>query len=132
MIIFEAENIPVEKLPAPVGWRLLIGMIRIEKETNGGIVLLNETVEKENYIRCLGKVLAVGDDCYQHPKFQGGVELATRQPRPWAKVGDIVLIGQYVGLAINLVDEQGEKQTVKVLNDDEVLAIITDIDSVLT
>jgi co-chaperonin GroES (HSP10) len=131
-IRFEAENIPVDKLPKPVGWRLIVGMIKMEKETNGGIILLEESIEKEKYIRCLGKVLAIGNDCYKHPKFQGGIDLASRQPEHWAKVGDTVLIGAYVGMAITLVDEQGDKQTVKVLNDDEILAVIPDISAILT
>jgi co-chaperonin GroES (HSP10) len=129
---FEAENIPPDKLPAPVGWRLLVGMIKIENVSSGGILIMDETIEKESYIRCIGKVLAVGDDCYNHPKFQGGLDLKERTPQHWAKVGDIVLIGQYTGLKVNLVDDTGETQAVKLINDDEVLAVINDIQSILT
>ena len=128
---FEGQDISPEKLPIPTGWHLLVGMIKLKKETSGGIVLLDESIEKEGYIRCLAKVLAVGSHAYQASKFQGGIDIRERQPESWIKVGDIVALGAYIGLPVTLTDD-GEKHTVKLINDDEVLAIIPDINAILT
>jgi co-chaperonin GroES (HSP10) len=125
-IVFEGENIPVEKLPVPSGWRLLVGMVKIETKTAGGIVLTDEHVKGQEYLRSVGKVLAVGSECYRHPKFQGGIPIESRDPEPWVKVGDVVLVGQYSGQAIKCLDGT-DAQTLKLLNDDEILAIIQDI-----
>lgn len=129
---FEAEHMPLNKLPQPVGWRVLVGMIKIENTTEGGIALLDESVEKQEYLRSVGKVLAVGEDVYKHPKFQGGIELSARTPQAWCNVGDIVLVGQYAGQTVRCVDEQGDVQKVKLLNDDEVLAVIPDVNAIYT
>ena len=129
---FEGQDISPDKLPIPTGWHILVGMIKLKKETTGGIVLLDESVEKEGYIRCLAKVLAVGNQAYQIPKFQNGIDIRERQPDPWVKVGDIVVLGAYIGMPVTLTDDSGEKHTVKLINDDEVLAIIPDINAILT
>lgn len=125
-IKFEGENIPVEKLPKPSGWRVLVGMFKIENTTAGGIILTDEHRKGREYLRSVAKVLAVGNECYRHPKFQGGIPIETRNPEPWAKVGDVVLIGQYSGQVVN-VNDGDESQTLKLLNDDEILAVIPDI-----
>ena len=128
---FEGQDISPEKLPIPTGWHILVGMIKLKKETSGGIHLLDESVEKEGYIRCLAKVLAVGNQAYQVSKFQNGIDIRERQPTPWVKVGDIVVLGAYIGMPVTLTDD-GEKHTVKLINDDEILAIIPDINAILT
>lgn len=124
---FEGEGISPDKLPKPSGWRVLIGMLKIEQQTNGGIILTDDTIETKSYLRSVGRVLAVGDGCYQHDKFQGGIPLEKRKPEPWANVGDIVMVGQYAGQAVKCLDS-GETQTLKLLNDDEILAVIPDLD----
>lgn len=129
-VTFEGEHIPRNKLPIPAGFRLLIGMIKVEETTNGGIVLVEEYRQGREYLRSIGKVLAVGKDAYYHPKFQGGVDVQEATPEPWVKVGDIVCIGQYAGQAMTLLDKDGNTHTVKLLNDDAVLAIIPDISAI--
>lgn len=122
---FEGQDIPENRLPNPVGWRLLIGKAKVEEKSAGGILLAEQTIKELGYVGAVALVLKTGDGCYQHPKFQGGVDLSVRHPRPWAEPGDIVIVGQYAGQAIRLKDEQGE-HTLKLVNDDEILAIVRD------
>ena len=129
--IFEGESIPPDKLPQPSGWRILVGMLRIEETTASGIVLPKEHREGQEYLRSMAKVLAVGSYAYQHEKFQGGVPIETRQPEPWVKVGDIVLVGQYAGQSVSCLDNN-EPQSLKLLNDDEILCVIPDIEIINT
>ena len=129
--IFEGESIPPDKLPQPSGWRILVGMLRIEETTASGIVLPKEHREGQEYLRSMAKVLAVGSYAYQHEKFQGGVSIETRQPEPWVKVGDIVLVGQYAGQSVSCLDNN-EPQSLKLLNDDEILCVIPDIEIINT
>ena len=44
-MIFEGEQIPAEKLPKPKGFRVLVGMLKIEDKTEGGILIPTKTVE---------------------------------------------------------------------------------------
>lgn len=126
MFKFEGERIDKDRLPVPAGWRLLVGMFKIEERTTGGIILTEEHRKGREYLRSLAKVLAVGDECYNHPKFQGNVPIDQRAPKPWAKVGDVVLIGQYAGQTV-VVDDGNDTATLRLLNDDEILAVIPDV-----
>ena len=127
MITFEGEHISKDKLPIPTGWRVLIGMLKVEEKTAGGIILTDEYRKGSEYLRSMAKVLAVGNECYKHSKFQGGIPVEKREPKPWVNVGDVVLVGQYAGQAIVCVGDDKEPQTLKLLNDDEILAVIPDV-----
>lgn len=131
---FEGENIPPELLPKPAGWRVLVGMLKVEDTSKGGIILANEHVEGKKYLRSVAKVLAVGPGTYQHAKFQGGISIEKRDPEPWAKVGDVVLVGQYAGQSISVKDcaDNDEPQSLKLMNDDEILAVIPDMSVINT
>ncbi len=123
---FEADGVPVEKLPKPAGWRLLLAPVKIQQKSSGGIILTDVTKETEEYFRDKAKVVAVGEECYRHPKFQGGIPLDVRTPKPWAKVGDIVQYSSYTGLGI-AIQHNGEVHKLRFINDDEVVAVIDDL-----
>lgn len=125
-LIFEADNFPIEKLPKPAGWRLLIAPIKIQETSKGGIVLVDESRKVAEYFRDIAKVLAVGPGCYEHPKFQGGIPLEQQQPKPWCKVGDIIHYSSYTGKDIT-IQHKGEIVKLKFINDDEVVSIIDDL-----
>ena len=129
--IFEGENIPPDKLPKPSGWRILVGMLRIEEKSKGGIILTEEHREGREYLRSMAKVLVVGNQAYLHEKFQNGVSIEKRSPEPWVKVGDIVLVGQYAGQSVSCLDNN-DPQSLKLLNDDEILCVIPDIEIINT
>ncbi len=122
---FEADDIPLEKIPTPAGWRILLSPVKIPETTKGGIVLVDETIRHSEYLRNVGKVVGIGEDAYCHPKFNRGLSVETRTPTPWVKLGDVVHYHAYTGMNMSLVHE-GETVTLKACNDDEVITIITD------
>ena len=107
-----------ERLPQPTGWRMLVLPFRMKEKTDGGILMGQETIDRQQVASQCGNVLAMGPDCYNDPKrFSDG---------PWCKVGDWVVFARYAGSRIEI--EGGE---VRLLNDDEVLATVQDPTDIL-
>ena len=52
------------KLPQPTGWRLLVLPFRMNEKTKGGVLLGQETIERQQVGSQCGNVLAMGPDCY--------------------------------------------------------------------
>ena len=72
------------KLPKPTGWRLLVLPFRMDEKTKGGILLGNETIDRQQVASQCGNVIAMGDACYKDKE---------RYPNgPWCKVGDWVVL----------------------------------------
>lgn len=109
----------------PTGWRLLVDPIDVKDTTDGGIALAEETIRAKRTQRWAAKVIAMGPLAYKDVDKFGinGV------PVPWCKVGDIVGIPQYAGQPV-IVKINGEPYEFRLMNDDEVLAVITDPDAV--
>ena len=122
---FDGEDIPAELLPEPLGNKILVGMITVKEKTDGGIILAQESVKKEQYLRYIAKVLKVGKDAYFDPSFQGGIPVESRAPESWVKTGDIVSTYQNSGQVIR-IDWNGRIHALKLFNDNEMLAIIPD------
>jgi co-chaperonin GroES (HSP10) len=108
----------LERMPTPTGWRILILPYRGSKQTKGGVLLADETIERNTLATVVGYVLKVGPEAYADAvKFPTG---------PWCKKGDWVMIGRYAGTRFRI--EGGE---VRIINDDEVIATISDPADVL-
>ena len=106
------------KLPKPTGWRMLVLPFRMDEKTKGGVLLGNETLDRQQVASQCGNVLAMGDACYKDKE---------RYPNgPWRKVGDWVVFARYAGSRIEI--EGGE---VRLLNEDEVLATVQDPTDIL-
>ena len=106
------------KLPQPTGWRMLVLPFKMNEKTKGGVLLGQETIERQQVGSQCGNVLAMGPDCYSDKdRFTQG---------PWCKVGDWVVFARYAGSRIEI--EGGE---VRLLNDDEVLATVQDPTDIL-
>ena len=106
------------KLPQPTGWRILILPFKMKEKTKGGIIMGQDTLEKQQVASQCGNVLAVGPHAYQDKdRFPDG---------PWCKVGDWIMFARYAGSRIKI--EGGE---VRLLNDDEVLATIENPEDIL-
>ena len=106
------------KLPQPTGWRILVLPFKINEKTKGGIIMGQDTIEKQQVASQCGNVLAMGPDCYRDKdRFTKG---------PWCKVGDWVMFARYAGSRIKI--EGGE---VRLLNDDEILATIKNPEDIL-
>ena len=106
------------KLPKPTGWRLLVLPFQMSEKTKGGLLLGQDTLERQQVASQCGNVLAMGPACYKDTK---------RYPQgPWCKTGDWVMFARYAGSRIKI--EGGE---VRLLNDDEVLATIKNPEDIL-
>ena len=94
------------------------GSYRGKGQTDGGIYLTEKTVERQQIATVLGYVLKTGPLAYHDEnKFPTG---------PWCKSGDWVLFGRYAGSRFEI--EGGE---VKILNDDEIIAKISNPEAIL-
>ena len=106
------------KLPQPTGWRMLVLPFKMKETTKGGIIMGQDTLEKQQVASQCGNILAMGPDAYGDKKrFPDG---------PWCKVGDWVMFARYAGSRIKI--EGGE---VRLLNDDEDLATIKNPEDIL-
>ena len=106
------------KLPQPTGWRLLVLPFQMDEKTKGGLLLGQDTLERQQVASQCGNVLAMGPDCYRDTK---------RYPKgPWCKTGDWVMFARYAGSRIKI--EGGE---VRLLNDDEIFATIKNPQDIL-
>ena len=106
------------KLPQPTGWRILVLPFKMGEKTKGGILMGQDTLEKQQVASQWGNVLAMGPDCYRDKdRYKQG---------PWCKVGDWVMFARYAGSRIKI--EVGE---VRLLNDDEILATIKNPEDIL-
>jgi len=106
------------KLPKPTGWRMLVLPFRMDEKTKGGILLGDETIDRQQVASQCGSVLAMGDACYRDKE---------RYPHgPWCKVNDWVVFARYAGSRIHI--EGGE---IRLLNDDEILATVQDPEDIL-
>merc|ERR1712138_355652 len=81
-------------LPKPTGWRMLVLPFRMDEKTKGGLLLGNETLDRQQVASQCGNVLAMGDACYKDKE---------RYPNgPWCKVGDWVVFARYAGSRIEI------------------------------
>ena len=108
----------LERLPSPTGWRLLILPYRGKGKPESGVYLPDQVVEQNQVSTQVGYVLKAGPLAYQdEEKFPKG---------PWCKEKDWVMFARYSGSRFNI--DGGE---VRILNDDEILARISNPEDVL-
>ena len=124
---FDGENIDDDELPKPTGWRVLVGKVRIKK--SGSIILPDETQQYLENGLSIVKVLAMGPLCFDDDKYRGANP--KRPIEGWYKVGDIIVIGKFVGQVMKCTDKNGETNTLKFINDDEVVATISSLKNIV-
>ena len=106
------------KLPKPTGWRLLVLPFKMKEKTKGGVILAEDTLERQQVASQVGLVMAMGPQCYKDKE---------RYPEgPWCKEKDWVMFARYAGSRIKI--DGGE---MRLLNDDEVLATIESPEDIL-
>ena len=109
----EKQKKEIEKVPTPVGWRIVLFPLKLDSKTKSGLYLTDDTVEQSQVSTNICKVLKVGPEAYKDKeKFPSG---------PWCKEGDWVLITRYAGSRIRI--DGGE---LRIINDDEILAVVDD------
>ena len=107
-----------EKLPKPTGWRIIVLPFRMDEKTKGGILMGQDTLDKQQVASQCGNVLAMGPQCYKDKeRYPDG---------PWCKVGDWVIFARYAGSRIQI--EGGE---IRLLNEDEILATVKNPEDIL-
>tara|TARA_R110001592_G_scaffold60224_1_gene183072 strand:- start:529 stop:1026 length:498 start_codon:yes stop_codon:yes gene_type:complete len=112
------ENSLLERMPQPTGWRMLILPYAGKSVTEGGIHLVQQTVDRESLATVVGYVVKMGPDCYKD---------ANKFAEPWCQEKQWVLIGRYAGARFRL----GDESECRIINDDEVIATILDPDDIL-
>ena len=106
------------KLPQPTGWRILVLPFKMKEKTKGGVILAEDTLERQPVASQVGLVMAMGPQCYKDKE---------RYPEgPWCKEKDWIMFARYAGSRIKI--EGGE---MRLLNDDEVLATIDSPEDIL-
>lgn len=92
----------------PTGGHLLVLPDKVEEITAGGIILVPETIDKEQSAATVGTLIAVGP----------GAWADIDDGSPWAEVGDKVSYARYAGVAMVGQD----KESYVLINDNDVLA----------
>ena len=106
------------KIPKPTGWRLLVLPFKMKEKTKGGVILAEDTLERQQVASQVGLVMAMGPQCYKDKE---------RYPEgPWCKEKDWIMFARYAGSRIKI--DGGE---MRLLNDDEVLATIDSPEDIL-
>ena len=108
----------LERMPQPTGWRMLILPYKGKAVTEGGIHLVQSTVDRESLATVVGYVVKMGPDCYKD---------SSKFAKPWCQEKQWVLIGRYAGARFKL----GDESECRIINDDEVIATILDPDDIL-
>ena len=107
-----------DRIPKPTGWRIVLLPYRGAEKSKGGILLSDQTREKQQITTVCAYVLAVGPLAYKdEAKFPEGA---------WCKEGDWIIFGRYAGARVGL--DGGE---IRIINDDEVLAVINNPEDIL-
>ena len=75
----------LERMPQPTGWRILILPYKGKGVSEGGIHLVQQTVDRESLATVVGYVVKMGPDCYKD---------ASRFSEPWCEEKQWVLIGR--------------------------------------
>lgn len=95
----------------PVGHRVLVKPLPVEKKTAGGILLADTVVDKHQRDQQKGVVVAIGENAWK--AFDDGT--------PWCKVGDLVLFSRYGGKTV-----YEDEQEFRVLNDEDIVAVVSE------
>ena len=106
------------KLPKPTGWRMLVLPFKMKEKTKGGVILAEDTLERQQVASQVGLVMAMGPQCYKDKEMY--------PEGPWCKEKDWVMFARYAGSRIKI--DGGE---MRLLNDDEVLATIDSPEDIL-
>ena len=107
------EASALERLPQPVGYRLLVIPYYMKAKTTGGIIIPDKVRDRESFATVAAYVVKVGPDAYKDSqKFPTG---------PWCEEGSWVLMGRYAGNRFKV-----DGLEVRLINDDNIIATILD------
>lgn len=109
----QIEGSALERLPQPVGYRLLVIPYYMSEKTKGGVYIPNQTRDRESFATVAAYVVKVGPDAYKDGnKFPSGA---------WCQEKSWVLMGRYSGNRFKV-----DGLEVRLINDDNIIATILD------
>ena len=109
----EAAANLADRVPVPVGYKMLIIKPEIEEKSEGSIVYADATRKKEEQGAVVGFVMRQGPMCYKdEAKFPTG---------PWCKEGDFVLLRAYSGSRFS-----ADGKEFIIVNDDQIEGVVAD------
>jgi len=101
------------QLPKPQGFKILIGLPKIEEKYDSGIIKADAIVRQDEIATVVGFVIEMGPDCYKDTaRFPTG---------PYCKKGDFVLMRAYAGTRFKLHGIE-----MRLVNDDSIEAVVLD------
>jgi len=107
------EASALERLPQPVGYRILVIPYYMKSQTKGGIYIPDATRDRESFATVAAYVVKLGSDAYNDEnKFPTGA---------WCSEKSWVLMGRYAGNRFKV-----ENLEVRLINDDNIIATILD------
>jgi len=101
------------QLPKPCGYKILVGLPKIEEKYDSGILKADVIMRQDEIATVVGFVIEMGPDCYKDTaKFPDG---------PYCKKGDFVLMRSYSGTRFKLHGVE-----FRLINDDAIEAVVLD------
>ncbi len=112
-VLPEKAEDKAKQLPAPQGYRMLVGIPNAEKEYSSGIIKADDTLRMEEVLSTVFFVIKMGPDCYKDAnKFPTG---------PWCQEGDFILARPNTGTRLKIHGRE-----FRIINDDSVEAVVED------
>ena len=111
----DSGNLDLSNVPAPLYWRCVTYIPRIEEKSRGGIHLPDRVREDSTHIALVGKIIAVGPAAFQSPNLH-----CTEENCP--KIGDWVMISPHAGIRVQNVSGHH----LRIIDDNHILAVVDD------
>jgi co-chaperonin GroES (HSP10) len=112
-LLDKSDEEKATQLPKPSGYRILCAIPEVEKETEGGILKADITIQHEEALTTVLFVVDLGPDCYKdESRYPNG---------PWCKKGDFILIRPNAGSRLIIHGRE-----FRIINDDSVEAVVAD------
>lgn len=122
-LVVGESSVDPAAIPEPLGYMVLVEPVRIEDRTAGGIALTQETVEKRQFLRNVGRIVKLG------PSAFAGDEVLSR----WGDLqeGDFVLHDAYNGFVFPVVDGEGRRAEYRIIKDNQIWGRVPDPQAML-
>ena len=112
-LLDKSDEEKATQLPRPSGYRILCAIPKVERETEGGILKADITIQHEETLTTVLFVVDLGPDCYSDKaRFPNG---------PWCKKGDFILVRPNAGSRLVIHGRE-----FRIINDDSVEAVVDD------
>jgi len=112
-VMHKSSEEKATQLPKPSGYRILCAIPEQEKETEGGILKADITIQNEELLTTVLFVVELGPDCYKDTnRFPNGA---------WCKQGDFILVRPHSGSRLVIHGRE-----FRIINDDSVEAVVDD------